>query len=120
VGHDAVQRAHYALRPWPWIIVALASILVYPELSDIQAALPHVDPRLVGHDMAYPAMLRFLPAGVLGLMVAGLLSAYISTISTHLNWGTSYLVHDLYRRFIRPWRHRGPLRARRRASSPSC
>ncbi|CAN5359876.1 MAG: Na+:solute symporter [Acidobacteria bacterium] len=94
--------AHYALRPWPWIIVALASILVYPDLSDIQAALPHVDPRLVGPDMAYPAMLRFLPTGVLGLMVAGLLSAYISTISTHLNWGTSYLVHDLYRRFIRP------------------
>src|SRR5690606_16768896 len=60
----------------------------------------HVDPRLVGHDMAYPAMLRFLPAGVLGLMVAGLLVAYVSTLSTHLNWGTSYLVHDLYRRFI--------------------
>jgi solute:Na+ symporter, SSS family len=100
-GTMLFNAAHYALRPWPWIIVALASILVYPELSDIQAALPHVDPRLVGHDMAYPAMLRFLPAGVLGLMVAGLLSAYISTISTHLNWGTSYLVHDLYRRFIR-------------------
>jgi Na+/proline symporter len=94
--------AHYALRPWPWIIVALASLLVYPELSDIGAALPHVDPRLIGHDMAYPAMLRFLPAGFLGLMVAGLLAAYVSTISTHLNWGTSYLVHDLYRRFLKP------------------
>ena len=92
--------AHYAIRPWPWIIVALASLAVYPQLSDISAALPHVDPSLVGHDMAYPAMLRFLPAGVLGLMVAGLLSAYVSTISTHLNWGTSYLVHDLYRRFV--------------------
>ena len=101
-GTMLFNAAHYALRPWPWIIVALASMLVYPELSDIQAALPHVDPRLVGQDMAYPAMLRFLPAGVLGLMVAGLLSAYISTISTHLNWGTSYLVHDLYRRFIQP------------------
>jgi solute:Na+ symporter, SSS family len=100
-GTMLFNAAHYALRPWPWILVALASILVYPELSDIQEALPHVDPRLVGQDMAYPAMLRFLPAGVLGLMVAGLLSAYISTISTHLNWGTSYLVHDLYRRFIR-------------------
>jgi SSS family solute:Na+ symporter len=95
------NAAHYALRPWPWILVALASILVYPELSDIQAALPHVDPSLIGHDMAYPAMLRFLPPGMLGLMVAGLLAAYISTISTHLNWGTSYLVHDLYRRFLR-------------------
>jgi Na+/proline symporter len=96
------NAAHYALRPWPWIIVALASMIVYPQLSDIQTALPHVDPSLIGHDMAYPAMLRFLPAGMLGLMVAGLLAAYVSTISTHLNWGTSYLVHDLYRRFVRP------------------
>jgi SSS family solute:Na+ symporter len=95
------NAAHYALRPWPWIIVALASMLVYPELRDISAALPHVDPKLVGHDMAYPAMLRFLPSGVLGLMVAGLLAAYVSTIVTHLNWGTSYLVHDLYRRFVK-------------------
>ncbi len=93
--------AHYAIRPWPWIIVALASMAVYPELTDISAALPHVDPALVGHDMAYPAMLRFLPSGILGLMVAGLLAAYVSTISTHLNWGTSYLVHDLYRRFVK-------------------
>lgn len=93
--------AHYALRPWPWVIVALCSILVYPELSDIQRTFPHVDPALVGHDIAYPAMLRFLPAGWLGLMVAGLLAAYVSTIITHLNWGGSYLVHDLYRRFIK-------------------
>ncbi|HEX7086168.1 MAG TPA: sodium:solute symporter family protein [Vicinamibacterales bacterium] len=96
------NAAHYALRPWPWIIVALASMLVYPTLDDIGRALPHVDPGLIGHDMAYPAMLRFLPAGFLGLMIAGLLAAYVSTISTHLNWGTSYVVHDLYRRFLRP------------------
>jgi Na+/proline symporter len=94
--------AHYAIRPWPWIIVALASILVYPQLSDIQAAFPNMDPALLGHDIAYPAMLRFLPAGMLGLMVAGLLAAYVSTIATHLNWGTSYLVNDLYRRFMKP------------------
>lgn len=94
--------AHYALRPWPWLIVALASMLVFPEVADIGRALPHVDPRMLGHDMAYPAMLTFLPAGLLGLMVAGLLAAYISTISTHLNWGTSYLVHDMYRRFLKP------------------
>jgi SSS family solute:Na+ symporter len=94
--------AHYALRSWPWIIVALASILVYPQLADIQRTFPWVDPKLIGHDMAYPAMLRFLPAGFLGLMVAGLLAAYVSTMITHLNWGTSYLVHDLYRRFLRP------------------
>ncbi len=93
--------AHYALRPWPWILVALASMLVYPQLDDIARAFPYVDRALIGHDMAYPAMLVFLPSGMLGLMVAGLLAAYVSTISTHLNWGTSYLVHDLYRRFIR-------------------
>ena len=93
--------AHYALRSWPWIIVALCSILVYPQLSDIARTFPYVDPALIGHDMAYPAMLRFLPHGMLGLMVAGLLAAYVSTLSTHLNWGTSYLVHDFYRRFLR-------------------
>ena len=93
--------AHYALRSWPWIIVALASTIIYPELSDISRTFPYVDRSLIGHDMAYPAMLRFLPAGVLGVMIAGLLAAYVSTISTHLNWGTSYLVHDFYRRFGR-------------------
>ncbi|MDO8666434.1 MAG: sodium:solute symporter family protein [Gemmatimonadales bacterium] len=95
------NAAHYALRPWPWIVVALASLLVYPELSDIARTFPYVDPALIGHDMAYPAMLRFLPAGFMGLMVAGLLAAYVSTLSTHLNWGTSYLVHDFYRRFLK-------------------
>jgi Na+/proline symporter len=93
--------AHYALRPWPWIIVALCSMIVFPHVSDITRALPQVDPSLLGDDMAYSAMLTFLPEGMLGLMVAGLLAAYVSTISTHLNWGTSYLVHDFYRRFIR-------------------
>lgn len=93
--------AHYAIRPWPWIIVALSSMLVFPELSDIARTFPYVDPKLIGHDMAYPAMLKFLPVGFMGLMIAGMLSAYVSTISTHLNWGTSYLVHDVYRRFVR-------------------
>ena len=96
------NAAHYALRPWPWVIVALASMIVFPQLTDIQRAIPHVDASLVGHDMAYPAMLTFLPAGLLGVMVAGLTAAYVSTMSTHLNWGTSYLVHDLYRRFLKP------------------
>jgi Na+/proline symporter len=93
--------AHYVLRPWPWILVALCSILVYPELSDIQKAFPNLDPRLLGHDIAYPAMLKFLPVGFVGLMVGGLIAANSSTILTHLNWGASYLVHDFYRRFIR-------------------
>lgn len=94
--------AHYCLRPWPWILVGLCSILVYPQLSDIQKAFPNMDKSLLGHDIAYPAMLRFLPVGWLGLMVAGLIAANSSTILTHLNWGASYLVHDMYRRFIRP------------------
>jgi Na+/proline symporter len=77
-------------------------MLVFPKLTDIAQQFPNVDPRLIGHDLAYPAMLTVLPVGWMGLMVAGLLAAYVSTISTHLNWGTSYLIHDLYRRFVRP------------------
>ncbi len=92
---------HYALRPWPWILTALASTLVFPTLRDISNALPYVDSSMIGNDIAYPAMMRFLPAGFLGLVVAGTLAAYRSTIETHLNWGTSYLVHDFYRRFLR-------------------
>jgi Na+/proline symporter len=94
--------AHYVLRPWPWIITGLCSIIIFPELKDIQAAFPGADVKLIGHDSAFPAMLKFLPAGFVGLMVGGLIAANSSTILTHLNWGSSYLVHDFYRRFIRP------------------
>ena len=94
--------AHYVLRPWPWIITALCSIIIFPELKDIQAAFPAADPTLIGHDSAFPAMLKFLPVGFVGLMVGGLIAANSSTILTHLNWGSSYLVHDLYRRFMVP------------------
>jgi len=93
--------AHYVLRPWPWIITALASIIVYPNLSDIQAAFPNLDPTLIGHDIAFPAMLKFMPVGFIGLMVGGLIAANSSTILTHLNWGASYLVHDFYRQFMK-------------------
>ena len=94
--------AHYALRPWPWIIVALASLIVFPDLESLATAFPHVDPKALRHDLAYPAMLTFLPHGLLGLVVASLAAAYMSTISTHLNWGSSYIVNDFYRRFLRP------------------
>jgi solute:Na+ symporter, SSS family len=94
--------AHYVCRPWPWILVGLASLIVYPQLSDIQRSFPNLDPSLVGHDIAFPAMLRFLPVGWMGLMLGGLIAANSSTILTHLNWGASYLVHDFYRRFIKP------------------
>jgi SSS family solute:Na+ symporter len=97
--------AHYVLRPWPWIITALCSIIIFPELKDIQAAFPAADPRLIGHDSAFPAMLKFLPMGFAGLMMGGLIAANSSTILTHLNWGSSYLVHDFYRRFIKPDAH---------------
>ena len=93
--------AHYVLRPWPWILGGLCSIIVYPQLSDIQKAFPNLDPTLIGHDIAYPAMLKFLPTGFIGLMVGGLVAANSSTILTHLKWGASYLVHDLYQRFVR-------------------
>ncbi|MBT8144596.1 MAG: Na+:solute symporter, partial [Gammaproteobacteria bacterium] len=94
---------YYGLRPWPWIIVALCSIVVFPDLDSIARAFPDADPSIINDDLAYPAMLeRVLPHGWLGLVVASLLAAYVSTISTHLNWGSSYIVHDFYRRFFRP------------------
>jgi SSS family solute:Na+ symporter len=91
---------HYAIRPWPWILVALASIIVFPTLDSLAVAFPDIDPALIGNDLAYPAMMSFLPAGLLGLLVASLVAAFMSTISTHLNWGSSYVVHDFYHRFI--------------------
>ncbi|GDY16964.1 sodium:proline symporter [Verrucomicrobiota bacterium] len=92
--------AHYVLRPWPWIITALCSIIIYPDLAAIIKAFPNADPKLIGHDSAFPAMLMFLPVGFVGLMIGGLIAANSSTILTHLNWGSSYLVHDFYRRFM--------------------
>jgi len=143
--------AHYALRPWPWIIVALCSIIVFPldsqserdaaaaalnaaplksqvalwednpeavtpevrqqiealeikgrGLTALRAAYDDVEYNKFGHDLAYPAMLTMVPSGWLGIVVASLVAAYMSTISTHLNWGASYAVHDFYKRFARP------------------
>ena len=91
---------HYALRPWPWIIVALASLVVFPDVESISQAFPNIEKNKLGHDLAYPAMLTFLPTGLLGLVLASLVSAYMSTISTHLNWGSSYVVNDFYKQLI--------------------
>ncbi len=91
---------HYALRPWPWILVALASLVLYPDLASIQEAFPNVEESKLGHDLAYSAMLTKLPAGLLGLVLASLGAAYMSTISTHLNWGSSYIVNDFYKQQI--------------------
>lgn len=93
---------HYALRPWPWIIVALASLVVYPDIASISEAFPNVPADKLGHDLAYSAMLTKLPSGLLGLVLASLIAAYMSTISTQLNWGSSYIVFDFYKQQINP------------------
>ena len=94
--------AHYALRPWPWILIALASLIIFPDIQSIQLAFPNIDPSIVKDDLAYPAMMTFLPAGLIGLIVASLIAAFMSTISSHLNWGSSYVVYDFYQRFVKP------------------
>ncbi|WP_436516751.1 sodium:solute symporter family protein [Ekhidna sp. To15] len=94
--------AHYALRPWPWILVGLASIILYPDLQSIKEAFPGINDQYLGDDIAYPVMLTLLSPGWLGLVVASLIAAYMSTISTHLNWGSSYIVNDFYQRFVKP------------------
>ncbi|MCK5440356.1 MAG: Na+:solute symporter [Maribacter sp.] len=93
---------HYALRPWPWILVALASLVVYPDIASISEAFPNVPADKLGHDLAYSAMLTKLPSGLLGLVLASLIAAYMSTISTQLNWGSSYIVFDFYKQQINP------------------
>jgi len=91
---------HYAIRPWPWIIMGLASIIVYPNLADLQQAFPDLDPDFIKNDLSYAAMLKLLPVGLIGIVVTSLIAAFMSTISTHLNWGSSYVVNDFYLRFI--------------------
>jgi Na+/proline symporter len=94
--------AHYALRPWPWIIVAMASMIIYPDLESIRAEFPNIDTTYLKDDIAYPVMLSKLGSGWLGLVVASIIAAYMSTIGTHLNWGSSYVVNDFYSRFVKP------------------
>lgn len=92
---------HYAIRPWPWIVVGLASLIVFPDIQSMIDTYPEVDEQYIKNDFAYPAMLReFLPAGILGLVVASLIAAYMSTVASLLNLGSSYLVNDFYGRFI--------------------
>ena len=93
---------HYGLRPWPWILVALASLVVFPDIASIQEAFPNIEESKLGHDLAYSAMLTKLPSGLLGLVLASLGAAYMSTVSTQLNWGASYIVNDFYKQQIKP------------------
>ena len=92
--------AHYALRPWPWILIALSSLIIFPELADIEKAFPNLPAEKLGHEVAYPAMLSLLPSGLVGHVAASLIAAFMSTMSTQLNLGASYLVNDFYFRFI--------------------
>ena len=94
--------AHYAIRPWPWILIALSSLIIFPELGDIKNEFPDISESKIGHDIAYPAMLTLLPHGLLGLVAASLIAAFMSTMSTQVNLGASYLVNDFYHRFIQP------------------
>ncbi|MBL7977048.1 MAG: Na+:solute symporter [Bacteroidetes Order II. Incertae sedis bacterium] len=96
------QGMHYALRPWPWILVAFASLIIFPDVASIAAKYPHLDPKIVKNDLAYPAMMTFLPAGLIGMVVTSLAAAYMSTMSSQTNYGSSILVNDLYHRFINP------------------
>jgi SSS family solute:Na+ symporter len=96
------NAAHYALRPWPWILIALASLGVSPDLDALADRFPEVPDKILKDDLAYPAMLATLPPGLLGVVVASLIAAFMSTISTHLNWGSSYIVNDFYKRFLKP------------------
>lgn len=92
--------AHYALRPWPWILVGLASLILFPDLESLNTAFPSLSDAMQGHDVAYAAMMTYLPAGLLGIVLTSLVAAFMSTISTQLNWGSSYVVNDFYSRFI--------------------
>ena len=96
------NACHYALRPWPWIIVALASLIIFPDLESLKSTFPHIDENIIRHDMAYPAMLTYLGPGLMGVVVASLIAAYMSTMASHINWGSSYIVNDFYKRFINP------------------
>ncbi|WP_411895153.1 sodium:solute symporter family protein [Winogradskyella sp. A2] len=92
--------AHYAIRPWPWIIVGLASLVIFPDLNSISNAFPGLNAEMQGDDVAYAAMMTYLPAGLIGIVMTSLIAAFMSTISTQLNWGSSYVVNDFYSRFI--------------------
>ena len=95
------QIVQYALRPWPWYLTAFASIVLFPDLESIRAAFPGVDPKLVGNDMAYPAMIKFVPAGWLGVVAASMMGALFSTIAAQISMGANYVANDVWKRFVR-------------------
>jgi len=92
---------NYALRPWPWYIAAFASLIIFPDLNSIREAFPDVNPALVGDDMAYPAMIKIVPNGWIGLVAASLMGALFSTIAAQLSMGANYVTNDIWKRFVR-------------------
>ncbi len=91
---------NYALRPWPWYIAALASIIIFPNLDSIAIALPGVDHSLVRDDMAYPALIKLVPNGWIGLVAASMMGALFSTIAAQISMGANYVTNDIWKRFI--------------------
>lgn len=101
-GSVLYQVINYAIRPWPWYLTAFASLIVFPDLASLGKAFPHVDPLLVKGDLAYPAMLTFVPNGWLGVVAASMMGALFSTVAAHLSMGSNYIANDFWKRFVRP------------------
>ena len=101
-GTILYQVVNYAIRPWPWYLTAFASLIVFPDLLSLQNAFPHIDPSLIKGDVAYPAMLTFVPKGWLGIVAASMMGALFSTVAAHLSMGSNYIANDFWKRFVRP------------------
>ena len=101
-GSVLYQIVNYAIRPWPWYLTAFASLIVFPDLASLQKAFPNVNPALVKGDLAYPAMLTFVPNGWLGVVAASMMGALFSTVAAHLSMGSNYIANDFWKRFVRP------------------
>ena len=101
-GAILYQVLNYAIRPWPWYLTAFASLIVFPDLASLRSAFPNVDPSLVKGDLAYPAMLTFVPNGWLGVVAASMMGALFSTVAAHLSMGSNYIANDFWKRFVRP------------------
>ena len=101
-GSILYQVVNYAIRPWPWYLTAFASLIVFPDLASLQRAFPNVNPALVKGDLAYPAMLTFVPNGWLGVVAASMMGALFSTVAAHLSMGSNYIANDFWKRFVRP------------------
>ena len=101
-GSILYQVVNYAIRPWPWYLTAFASLIVFPDLASLQEAFPNINPSLIKGDVAYPAMLTFVPKGWLGVVAAAMMGALFSTVAAHLSMGSNYIANDFWKRFVRP------------------